>query len=383
MTESSAPAIMQPRPFESLYIHVPFCARRKCDYCAFYSLPGAARNCRRRYLERLAEEAAGQASQATILRSVFIGGGTPSVLTSLEIRRLGQIIRNNFTLAPDCEFTFEANPDSLSLPKIDSMIAAGANRFSLGIQSFNPHFRRIIGRRTSLKHLEEIIRHFRQCRVPDLNFDLIFNIPGQTLDDWEQDLRSALAFQPTHLSAYSLIFEPGTPLARRLEPPDNDDMFLSSWRATDRILATAGLHRYEISNFARKGHHCRHNYDVWHGVTYLGLGPAAVSFNGINRPANPSSLTDWLDHVPPADDIIPPPHRLAEILAFGLRTTDGWNLLDFQKLTGMTLPDQITRALRRLADLKLLKIAGNTVRPTARGLRFNDYILETILGTAL
>ncbi len=330
-------------------------------------------------MERLAEEAAEHAAACHPLRSVFVGGGTPTALSAREIDRLGRLVQQHFTLAQDCEFTFEANPDSLTPAKIDAMMAAGMNRLSLGIQSFLPRMRKILGRRTTLARLPAILDILHRNGLNNINFDLIFAIPGQKLDDWQADLQAAIALQPSHLSAYALMIEPGTPLARRMTKPVDERRFLECWHRTDSALRPAGLRRYEISNFAKHGQRCRYNWEIWHGQTYLGLGPAAVSFDGVNRPANPPSLQDWLDHAPQADDIIPARKRQAEILAFGLRTLDGWLLDDYRRLTGLDPLQAFAPAIRRLCEHKLLKATGDSLRPTARGLLLNDCILEEIL----
>jgi len=369
------------RPYNSLYIHIPFCVRQKCDYCAFYSEPHGSPALHRQFLSALERELARNAPACQPLRSIFIGGGTPSALAPQEITRLSRFVHAILPLAPDCEWTFEANPASLTPARLEAMLAGGANRLSLGIQSFSPRLRRVLGRRGILQRLPDILREIRCLPSLRLNLDLIFQIPGESITDWQNDLQRALDCQPDHLSAYSLIREPGTAFLRRhpdLPEPD-DGEFLQFWNLTDKVLATAGLHRYEISNFARRGCRCRHNYEIWHGQTYLGCGPAAVSFNGQNRPANPASLTAWLQNAPQEDDILPAKQRAREILAFGLRTTDGWNREEFTSLTGYA-PEQLApQALARLQRAGLLKISPLRLSPTHRGLLVNDGILEQIL----
>ena len=370
------------RPYNSLYIHIPFCVRRKCDYCAFYSETTSSPTLRREFLAVLEQELAAHAPDCNPLRSIFIGGGTPSALTPREITRLCRFLHANFRLTPDCEWTFEANPASLTPARLTAMLAGGANRLSLGIQSFSPRLRRILGRRGSLDRLPDLLREIHSHAHLRLNLDLIFQIPGETMDDWRRDLQLALDCQPQHLSAYSLIREPGSRLMRRhpdLPAPD-DRAFLQFWRLTDQLLAPAGLHRYEISNFARRNCRCRHNYEIWHGQTYLGCGPAAVSFNGQNRPANPASLTAWLHHAPQEDDFLPALQRAREILAFGMRTLDGWSREDFISLTGFTPEQLVPHAISRLQQARLIKNTPLRLQPTRQGLLFNDCLLEQILG---
>ncbi|MFA6929162.1 MAG: radical SAM family heme chaperone HemW [Lentisphaeria bacterium] len=365
-------------PFRSLYVHIPFC-EAKCDYCAFYSEPASSAELRQKYLSRLAEEFAQKSEHCLPLRSIFLGGGTPSCLNAAELKRLLSLIQQYFRFVPDCEFSMEANPNSLNEEKIRIASELGINRLSLGVQSFQPAIRQILGRRGSLQNLPEILRLAEKYNLKNLNIDLIYNIPGQTRQDWKKDLQLACALQPSHLSAYALMLEEHTPLAKRLSPQDDDDEFCNFWNLTDEVLATKKLARYEISNFSRPGCQCRHNNEVWHGQTYLGCGPAAVSFDGENRPANPANLQDWLKNATQTQDILTQEQRAAEILAFGLRTLAGWNCTEFQQLTGFTPRKLRANALTRLEQLELLEITENYIRPTAKGLLFNDDILESLI----
>ena len=358
--------------FTSLYIHVPFC-HGKCAYCAFYSLPSSTPDLRQRYLAHLREEFARYAPQCVPLRSIFIGGGTPSLLSRTEWEELVRAIRDHFTLAPDCEWSCEANPDSLSPELLQAWLACGVNRISIGIQSFHSDLRRRIGRCGSLpKQFPNIPPN---C---SLNLDLIFNIPGQTLAQWEEDLHRALELSPSHISCYALTLEEGTRLAKNT-PPLSDEQFLQFWEATDRILAEADIRRYEISNFARHGKECRHNLEIWKGGTYLGCGPAAASFDGTERHANPSSLVEWLNNTPPERDPLPPEERATEILATGLRLLSGWDRQEFQHRTGFDAWDLRGKQMRKLQQQGLLHLTENHVSPTQQGLLFNDNIALELL----
>ncbi len=369
---------MTPSAFHSLYVHIPFC-EAKCDYCAFYSIPDSTPELRRNFLLRLDEEFSLHNSQCQPLRSIFLGGGTPSSLNVSELSSLLKLIHTNFSLLPDCEFSMEANPNSLTAEKLQIATEYGVNRLSLGIQSFNPESRKILGRKGSLDNLQNIHALIKKKAGLQLNLDLIFNIPGQTLDDWKEDLKRACAMAPDHLSAYSLMLEEGTPLTQRIPAQEDDEGFCAFWQTTDQILNAHQLFRYEISNFAQTGKSCRHNFEIWHGQTCLGCGPAAVSFNGINRPANPDSLQDWLNHSPQIDDILPPEKRAAEILAFGLRTTAGWKCQDFEQLTGFNPWKLKPAAMKKLEQCELLDIRENHIRPTKKGLLYNDDILEALI----
>ena len=366
--------------YYSLYIHVPFCHGGKCDYCAFYSLGHSTPELRAQYLTRLEEEFAEHAPECAPLRSVFIGGGTPSALSAKELSRLLAAVRQFFSLTPDCEWSMEANPDSLTVEKLQVALEGGVNRLSLGVQSFQPHLRTRLGRHGSLETLPELVVKARKLGLPKLNFDLIYDIPEQTLTEWDNDLANALALKPDHLSCYSLIFEETTPLSRRLKPPTDDEFFLDCWHRNDEVLSAHGLPRYEISNFAGKANRCRHNWEVWHGQTYLGCGPAAVSFDGEDRPANPSDLRAWLDREPPTHDRLDPDARRREIFAFAFRTVDGWSWELLDKIVGLTRKDMENRPeIQDLVRQNLTILDNSGIHPTPQGLLFNDEVLEALL----
>ncbi len=361
----------------SLYIHVPYC-RAKCDYCAFYSIPGSSLESRRPYIARLLEELKSGASQCGPLESIFVGGGTPSLLTTTEWQKIGDAIHSFYKLSPGYEWTMEANPESLTPELIERWASLGVNRISLGIQAFQPELRTTIGRKGSLDRLGELISAIRQNGIRRLNFDLIFNIPGQTLSQWRDTLTQALSYAPTHLSAYALTLEEGTRLAKSL-PPLDDEVFLAFWNETDRVLATANIHRYEISNFSLPGEQCRHNNAIWHGGTYLGCGPAAASFDGSLRWTNPPSIDLWLAHQPSEKDLLPPDERASEILALGFRTLAGWKWNEFTAATGFDALALRGTALKKLENMGLVRINDHGATPTPKGLLFNDNLAMELI----
>ena len=365
------------RPFESLYIHVPFC-HGKCDYCAFYSLGRYGRPEQDAYLRRMLMEMAERSSDCATLRSVFFGGGTPTALDDDLFERLLDSVRSHFRFSEDTEWTIEANPESLSEEKIAIMASHGVTRLSMGIQSFAPRTRMTLGRRGHLEGLESKVDAIRKAGIRHVNFDFIYNVPGQTPDDFRMDLRKALMLRPDHVSAYALTIEEGTALAKHETAVDDDD-FLEFWRLADDILAEGGLRRYEISNFAKSDCKCRHNNDIWHGATYLGIGPAATSFDGMDRWTQVSDLRKWLDGDTSEMDILPPDKRDAEILAFGMRTVDGWTWRQFAERTGVDAKSLRGKEISRLQQLGLVMTDDNGFRPTARGLLFNDEIVMELL----
>ncbi len=355
--------------FSSLYVHVPFCAAR-CDYCAFYSVAGAAPALRAHYLERIADERHALEQPPT---SIYVGGGTPSIL---EPEDLG-VLLGMLGSAP--EFTVEVNPDSLTPDKIDVLARCGVNRVSLGIQSFVPTHRLTIGRRGSLAGLSETLAHLRAADIVNIGMDLIYAIPGQTLGDWRADLTQAAECGVQHISTYELTAEEGTRLTAARLPSIPEKSTVEMWELATDLLRCHGLERYEVSNFARPGSECRHNMDIWHGGTYLGIGPAAASFDGRERWTNPADIEAWLGRRPPEHDRLPPDRRAAEILALGLRTVAGWTRDQFLAATGTDYAETHADVLLTLCGHGLLQMTETTVRPTERGLLFADTVARRLL----
>lgn len=366
------------RPFTSLYVHVPFCAS-KCAYCVFYSLPDAAAKTKRAWLDRLRAEFAARAPACGVLRSVYVGGGTPTVLRAAELAELLGGIRRSFRLEPGLEFTVECNPETLTPDKGRALTAAGVNRVSLGVQSFDPDVRRALGRRGTAADVDTAVQILQACGVRNLGADLIYGAPGQTVSSWRCDLVRACELGIAHLSTYELTIEEGSRLARAGVSPPSPDEALVFWETTDAVAETFGLARYEVSNLARPGFECRHNVDVWYGGTVLGCGPAASSFDGETRYATPADLDRWLRSSHREADRLSPRGRALEVLAFGLRTVRGWFRSSFRDRTGFEAMALRGPEIRELADDGLLVIEPNRIRPTQRGLLFADTIAELLI----
>ena len=360
----------------NLYIHVPFCAG-KCDYCAFYSEPVPDEGMVRRWLDRILLQLKENAALLEKAETVYFGGGTPSLLPEDVLRRLFAAVREAVPGA--VELSMEANPFTVT-PEKAAVLASFVNRVSLGVQSFDPVLREAVGRRNHPgPGPEEAVRNLREAGLRNLGLDLMYGLPGETPDLWRRDLERALELEPEHISAYSVTPEPGTPFARRLAGRTEDDALTETmWEQAGAILGAAGLPRYEISNYARPGFESRHNSNVWHGQTYLGLGPAACSFDGADRWTQVSDLRAWLDGAPPELDRIPRRARLGEILMMGLRTVRGWTKQEYEAAAGCSW-DAFSEQLNKLAERGLVMQTGDTVEPTERGLAFWNDIAETLV----
>ncbi len=262
-----------------IYIHIPFCAR-KCAYCDFVSFP-AGRDAQDEYVNALINEISAKSVLAKnrTVRSVFIGGGTPSLLDEAHIRNIMNVLREGYDIRKNAEITIESNPCTIMREKLDSYLGSGINRISIGCQSTDNKNLKILGRlhdfETFMKSYEETL-----CAgFKNINVDMMYALPDQSVSEWESELKIISSLNISHISAYSLILEEGTPLYKisdTLSFPDDDEA-AQMYESTDKILSSSGFGRYEISNYARSGLECIHNVGYWERVPYLGFGIAAAS----------------------------------------------------------------------------------------------------------
>lgn len=320
-------------PARSLYIHVPFCFH-KCHYCDFYSLVDT-RDRQPPFTRRLIRELTALAPRARAepIRTVFIGGGTPSLLAPDLWRHLLAALHERFDLSANPEFTVECNPETVSADLVRLLREGGVNRVSVGAQSFDPRHLGTLERWHEPANVERAVRLARDAGIARQSVDLIFGIPGQTLADWERDLGRALDLGTTHLSCYNLTYEPGTAMTARLKraefEPAPEDLEVAMYEATLRLTRAAGLHRYEVSNYARPGDECRHNLAYWRQEQWLAAGPGASAHLAGHRWKNTPRLDDYLtiddEGLPPvADHEAPDPARaLRERIMTGLRLAEG------------------------------------------------------------
>ena len=359
------------------YIHIPFC-RGKCGYCAFYSEAGAAPQEIAAYLRRL-ENAVSAMTVDEPLRTIYLGGGTPTLLDLPQLEKLFDIIFR-FDRTDDCEISIEANPETLTREKLDLLKRRGVNRISCGVQSFDPHLRSVLGRQCGQTALERALELIGETGFPHWNIDLIYAIPGQTPKAWERDLRRAVEYGIDHLSCYNLTREEGARLSDLA--PTSDDLAVEMWHLARKILAEFGFERYEISNYARPGGQCRHNVSVWRGGRLLGLGPAAAGFDGRNRYTHPASLSQWLTGVAAETDELPRSRRLNEIFAVNLRTAAGWTPDWWQQVPQADAWSERLGAAMQLQQrfgAKYVSVTPDEIKLSERGLLFWNSIAESLL----
>ncbi|MFH1036082.1 MAG: radical SAM family heme chaperone HemW [Pseudomonadota bacterium] len=365
-----------------LYIHLPFCASR-CPYCDFFALRHAAGPARAlipallRHLEMIAPLAGGR-----LLDHVYLGGGTPSLLPAARIAQLLEGARRHVGLALGCEVSLEANPGTLSRGKLAALLAAGVNRLSLGVQSFQPGLLRALGRRHTPADTRRAVSQARAAGFSNLSLDLMYGLPGQDLALARADILAALELGPEHVSLYELTLAEHTPLGQALvkgRPPlPSEDALLAMEDQALAMLETAGLKRYEVSNFARPGRECRHNRDTWRGGDYLALGPGAHSHLAGRRWAWLPDVEAYVAGVkagrPPLEfsEELTPAQRGLELMMLGLRTEEGVDLTRLRDLLGRDPRLAWQEPLARLLERGWARLAGGRLRPTPRGLRMAD-----------
>jgi oxygen-independent coproporphyrinogen-3 oxidase len=277
----------------SLYLHIPFC-ERKCLYCDFYSVENSS--AMGDFLSALGKEITlqGERGAGVVFDTVFFGGGTPSLLTPAQLESLMRALHERYAVRPDAEITLETNPGTVDPAKLREYRLIGVNRLSIGVQSFHEDELRFLSRIHDRRQAERCVEIGREAGFANISIDLIYALPGQTVERWEENLRRAVELRPEHISAYSLIVEEQTPLSRmvrdgevRPTPPEAE---AALYERTMMFLDGAGFDHYEVSNYARPGYRCRHNVAYWSHENYLGFGPSAHSFW---REAGPASGRRW------------------------------------------------------------------------------------------
>lgn len=363
--------------YRNLYIHVPFC-RKKCDYCAFYSLEHANADDWNAWLDRICAQLKNAVPDLRA-HTVYFGGGTPTLPDADFLERMFDRILSLASPEADAEISAEANPETID-PAKAAVLAKFVNRVSMGIQSFDRTKRAALGRKPeSADGIPAAANMLRDAGIGNLGFDLMYAVPGETLDVWQHDLTRTLMLDPTHISTYALTPEEHTPYARKHGlAPVSDTVSEIMARAAESVMEVVGLYRYEVSNFARPGFSAKHNENVWFGETYLGLGPSACSFDGTDRRTERADFHAWLNGADAELDRIPRENRVREIFMMGLRTVRGWTRTRFTAAAGCGW-DSFADTLDSLRADGLIDCDAERCRPTARGLNFWNDIAERLL----
>lgn len=384
---------------ESLYIHVPFCAQ-KCAYCAFYSEPSGG-DLINRYVAALIRELELVADDLKP-KTIFFGGGTPSLL---NLRQWEQILRTleRLNLTGADEFTVECNPATVSADKAKLLRDFGVNRISMGVQSLDESLLDRLGRIHTRDMVFKSFDILRRAGFDNLNLDLMFAIPGQTMDIWRATLAEALALGSEHLSSYEVIYEDDTPLFAQLKAGEfdvNEDLACDMYEELVECAINAGFQQYEVANFAREESAptpdpsprtqvptfaCRHNVNYWRGGSFYGLGPSATGYVRGVRTKNWSNTQLYCEQLEKgkraieSSEELPPLRRAGETAAFGLRMNAGWEFEEFRGTTDFDLRNEWSREMEQLTARGWAAQDARRFQLTSQGLRFADSAAELFL----
>ena len=390
-----------------LYIHIPFCVS-KCAYCDFLSFP-VNRNRQpesllspdmvSQYVMALQKEIRNYQSkefETYQIGTIFMGGGTPSILTGREIEGIFQVLQGNFSMAKDVEISIEVNPGTVTKEKVKAWKDVGFNRLSLGLQSANDNELKTLGRGHTFQQFQETYTMVREAGFSNINIDLISGIPGQTLDGYRKTLKEVAVCNPEHISSYSLIIEEETPFGKLygekegLECSENkkvlslpsEDVDWAMYQQTEALLTSLGYRRYEISNYAKEGFACRHNRGYWEREEYLGIGLGAASLLKDIRLRNVEEMTTYLERIRQGEsvradtqtEILSMKEQMNEFLFLGLRQIRGVSKTRFQDCFGKNMLEVYEQQLAKLKMAGLLVEEADNVRLTKQGIDFSNQV---------
>lgn len=372
-----------------IYLHIPFCASR-CSYCDFFSTLRLQQT-GDRYVEAVIAEARLRQGElhGEVIRTLYMGGGTPSQLPVFLLKRLVEGLQDTFDLSGVEEFTIEANPDDVTPAWCAELPSLGVNRVSMGVQSFEDSILGFIGRRHTAAQVVGAVDRLRTVGIDNISLDLIYGLPGQTVASWTASVEQALALAPQHISAYGLTYEEGTRLWRQrangevIEVPE--DQCLEMYRILVESLHDAGYEHYEISNFALPGYYSRHNSSYWNDTPYLGLGAAAHSYDGTVRRSNPPSLQGYIDGVMSGELAIEQEElsrweRYDERVMLGLRTSQGVDADRLREEFGEDAWRHFTsEAQRHIAAGNIRRVGENRYVLTRDGIMLSDNVIRDLM----
>ena len=366
-----------------LYVHIPIC-KRKCNYCDFCSYRESDADWREEYIDALCREIKSYQGKGIAVDTLFIGGGTPSLLSASELSLIIHCIDECFDLSDDLEFTLEANPGAINQNTLSEFVALGVNRLSIGLQSIHENEMKILGRIHSFEDFKELYRFARECGVKNINVDLMYGIPEQTIDSLNETLDEIIKLSPEHISLYGLILEEGTPfyeMKDRLPIPDEDtecDMyFLSANR-----LRAAGYSHYEISNYSRVGLECRHNLKYWRNQEYIGFGVAAYSYFEGKRSGNSRNISEYLSDCRTKylkEETVDSENEAYEYVMLRLRLSEGFLLSDYFARFGKDFLMGREETVKRFVNAGYIKLCDGRISLTESGFYVSNTILTELI----
>ena len=365
-----------------IYLHVPFC-KSKCAYCNFFSL--ASEKKMQEYVEALKREIVARSKYLgnETVKTIYFGGGTPSLLPVRYIGEILELVNNNFDLVANPEITLEANPDTIEKEQLFSLKAMGVNRVSVGIQSFHDEDLKYLDRRHDSRHALQIIDDLKDVGFEKLTLDLIYGIPTLTEERWNKNLDIFFSTGITHLSAYALTVEPKTILGQRIEKGElqcvSEEETIRHYEILVERTKTNGFEHYEISNFAKEGHRSQHNSIYWKDEKYLGLGPSAHSYDGNSRQWNVSNLTKYIQLAGNSEDyyekeILTLEDKFNEYVMTSLRTSWGCDIEKIERSYGKSYVNHFLKNVKKYLEMGEMITDGNSYSLTENGKLFADGI---------
>jgi len=358
----------------SIYIHIPFCKSR-CHYCDFFSTTLLEK--RSAYVDALIEE--WQQRHVDDISTIYLGGGTPSLLNIEDIRRIIDALQPATCHLQPVEITMEANPGDLTLDKLQAIRALGVNRLSIGIQSFRNPLLRLIGRRHTARQARQAIKWAQQAGFTNISIDLMYGLPGQNMLQWTMDVRRAVRLGVQHISCYCLSYEPGTPLDQMLQRgeihPASERLQNRMYRYLCRVLSRSGFEHYEVSNFALPGYRSRHNSNYWNNTPYIGLGAGAHSYDGTTRSWNPADIDAYIQGITSGslqreEELLTPEQQHIEAVMLGLRTMEG---------VEATLVKEHVDKVAQYVQQGCLSEHNGRIVATAKGINILNRIIEDLI----
>jgi len=370
-----------------IYIHIPFCKRR-CIYCDFFSTTQSEK--KPTYIHALCQELEMRKNylEGEEIETIYLGGGTPSQLTEKELNEIFTSLYNIYKVKEDAEITLEANPDDLTPEYVSMLRRLPINRISMGIQTFQEETLKQLHRRHTARQAIEAFHRCREADFRNISIDLMYGLPGETLDTWKEDLQQAIALHPEHISAYHLIYEEGTALWKLREEHQveeaDEDLSVTLFKTLIDELKQAGYQHYEISNFCLPGLHSRHNSSYWTGKKYLGCGPSAHSYDGTSRQWNVSSLEKYIHAIhqgKPDFEIeeLDLYTRYNDFVITSIRTSWGMSLSHLRMVYGEELYRYCLRMSKPHLSQGVLEIKEDTLKLTQEGIFISDGIMSDLL----
>lgn len=369
-----------------IYIHIPFCKSR-CIYCGFYST--TLLDLRKKYINAVCRE---MELRKNYIRepfsTIYLGGGTPSLLDEAELTKLFQYINNVYDVDRNAEITMECNPDDITQEFTNMLSRLPINRVSMGAQTFADSRLRILHRRHNSDEVKHAVKLLREAGIKNISIDLMFGFPDESLSQWKEDISAAMALNVEHISAYSLMYEEDTPLWKMLDTGKvkeiDEELSLTMFKELVCQLTDAGYEHYEISNFARPGYRSRHNSSYWHQVPYIGLGAAAHSFDLNSRQWNVADLKLYIEEI--NNGIIPMEREeldndttFNDIITTALRTSDGIDLNAMETRLGKRYRNTLISAAGKHLEQGLLEIRHDRLRLTAEGIFISDMVMSDLM----